>query len=140
MNLCSNAGSFLIKSNVTNISSELSDVEAYRTDLVDVGNTFLSLAALELYNELNTVFNTSNITVFTQVSNVFLEMLDDLDALLGSNEHFLLGRYSWECNIIILRWIGDARKWGNTYLEQNYYEMNARAQVTLWGLLVIKVI
>ncbi|HTY39182.1 MAG TPA: alpha-N-acetylglucosaminidase C-terminal domain-containing protein, partial [Bacteroidota bacterium] len=31
------------------------------------------------------------------------------------------------------RWIDDARRWGKTEKEKNYYEMDARRQVTVWG-------
>lgn len=50
------------------------------------------------------------------------DFFDDLDALLGSNENFLLGL-----------WIRDARALSTNPELQDFYEFNARNQVTLWG-------
>lgn len=51
-----------------------------------------------------------------------LRIVDDTDAILGSNVNFLLGR-----------WIADARAWGASPEEADLLEFNARNQVTLWG-------
>ena len=51
-----------------------------------------------------------------------LGLLADLDTLLASDEHFLLGR-----------WLEDAKALGTTEAEKQLYEYNARNQVTLWG-------
>lgn len=50
------------------------------------------------------------------------EMFIDLDTLLASDSHFLLGT-----------WLRDARSWGMTEEESDLYEYNARNQITLWG-------
>ena len=44
-----------------------------------------------------------------------------MEAITGTNENFLLGK-----------WIKDARSWGVTEAEQDYYEWNARTIVTIW--------
>jgi len=51
-----------------------------------------------------------------------LTLLADMDTLLASDPHFLLGS-----------WIHDARQWGSSAQETNLMEYNARNQVTLWG-------
>eukprot|EP01047_Picozoa_sp_COSAG01_P031782 COSAG01_NODE_2269_length_8033_cov_30.452609_1_plen_510_part_00 len=56
--------------------------------------------------------------------SAILEIGQDLERLLATDEHFLLGR-----------WISAARQWGNTTQEQDWLEWNARMQVTLWGSL-----
>lgn len=51
-----------------------------------------------------------------------LDLAADLEAILRTNKHFLLGR-----------WISAARSWGATSDERDWLEWNARDQVTLWG-------
>ena len=51
-----------------------------------------------------------------------LDLLTDLDRVLATDSHFLLGR-----------WIASARKLGLTTQEKTLYEYNARNQLTLWG-------
>ena len=50
------------------------------------------------------------------------KMLDDLDRLLACNEEFSLRK-----------WIEDARGFGATAAEKDYYERNARTLITVWG-------
>ena len=57
-----------------------------------------------------------------QSSSELLSLLNDLDRLLGSDSHYLLGT-----------WIKAARDNGMTDQEKDMYEFNARNQVTLWG-------
>lgn len=51
-----------------------------------------------------------------------LKLLADMDKLLASDSHFLLGR-----------WLQDSRQWGTSAQEKNLMEYNARNQITLWG-------
>ncbi len=50
------------------------------------------------------------------------EILSDIDRLLGSDRRFLLGN-----------WLEAAKLKGVTKQERDYYEWNARTQITLWG-------
>jgi alpha-N-acetylglucosaminidase len=50
------------------------------------------------------------------------DMLGNVDTLLGSHPMFRLER-----------WVGLARKWGKTPEEKNYYEEDAKRQITVWG-------
>nr|WP_238315256.1 alpha-N-acetylglucosaminidase C-terminal domain-containing protein [Segatella maculosa] len=50
------------------------------------------------------------------------KMLDDLDRLLACSEEFSLRK-----------WIEDARGFGATAAEKDYYERNARTLITVWG-------
>ena len=45
-----------------------------------------------------------------------------MDILLSSRSEFRLDK-----------WIGDARRWGETLEEKEYYEWNASVLLTLWG-------
>lgn len=51
-----------------------------------------------------------------------LETLEDMEILLASDEHFLLGN-----------WINEARSRGFNEQESDLYELNARSQITIWG-------
>ena len=51
-----------------------------------------------------------------------IEILTDTDRLLASDEHFLLGN-----------WIENAKSKATNKQELDYYEWNARLQITLWG-------
>lgn len=51
-----------------------------------------------------------------------VDLLSDLDTILMTNEHFLLGQ-----------WLKAAKAQGTTKDEVKLYEYNARNQITLWG-------
>ena len=51
-----------------------------------------------------------------------MELFDDLERILASNENFLLGT-----------WLKDAKALGLDEMEKMNYEYNARNQITLWG-------
>ena len=55
-------------------------------------------------------------------SKLLLEIFDDLDRILASGEHFLLGS-----------WLKDAKALGTNQMEKFNYEYNAKNQITLWG-------
>ena len=52
-----------------------------------------------------------------------LGILRDMDELVGTRHEFLLGP-----------WIRDARAWGATPAEADYYEADARRIITDWGV------
>ena len=51
-----------------------------------------------------------------------LDLLGDLDMVLGSDDHFLLGT-----------WLESAKALATNDAERKLYEYNARNQITLWG-------
>ena len=53
---------------------------------------------------------------------MFLDLLDGLESLLGTDEHFLLGS-----------WLENAKSMATNEAERHLYEFNARIQLTLWG-------
>jgi len=52
----------------------------------------------------------------------FLELMTDLDRLLATDEHFLLGK-----------WLEDAKACACSESDKRLYEYNARTQITTWG-------
>jgi alpha-N-acetylglucosaminidase len=53
---------------------------------------------------------------------MMVEILNDTDWLLASDSHFLLGN-----------WIENAKLKATNVKEIEYYEWNARLQITVWG-------
>lgn len=96
--------------------------ETFRHDLVNVARQCLAAQANVRYDEVIAAYREGNREALTQAAAAFLELLRDLDELLGSNEHFLLGR-----------WLEDAKRWGATEAERAKLEWNARRVITLWG-------
>lgn len=109
-------------SHMVNASGILGGSELFRYDLVDIARNSLQVISIKFYTEIITAFHEKNIDMLKTAGNDLLKLLEDMDVLLGSDIHFLLGP-----------WIRDARKHGHTVTEQNLMEYNARNQITLWG-------
>ncbi|GFG30301.1 hypothetical protein Cfor_01533, partial [Coptotermes formosanus] len=103
-------------------SAQLCSAANYRHDLVDVTRQALQLLGGDLYSTIVAAFKQRNVTCFQQNSQLFQNLLTDMDVLLGSSKDFLLGH-----------WLEGAKAVGTTVLEKQLYEYNARNQITLWG-------
>ena len=55
-------------------------------------------------------------------SSQLLQLFSDLESLLASDSHFLLGR-----------WLEAAKALATTSQERDMYENGARMQITIWG-------
>ena len=60
--------------------------------------------------------------MFSDAAQIMIQILTDTDTLLASDSHFLLGH-----------WIENAKSKATNLKEIDYYEWNARLQLTLWG-------
>jgi alpha-N-acetylglucosaminidase len=94
----------------------------YHRDLVDVAAHALTIVAEAIHTEIVALYQQGQRDEFGQMARVFLQIVSDLDDLLGTREEYLLGR-----------WIASARQHGATPEEQAHLEWNARTLVTLWG-------
>ncbi|MFR7607500.1 alpha-N-acetylglucosaminidase [Odoribacter laneus] len=94
----------------------------YRYDLILVGKQVLANYATIIQQKFGEDYRTKDLPAFTRNSREFMELIDDMDELMGTHEAFLLGK-----------WLEDARSWGKTASEKQLYEKNARDQITLWG-------
>lgn len=63
-----------------------------------------------------------NISSFRSHGNQLLGLLSDMDTVLGSDSHFLLGR-----------WIKAATDNAMDMQDNWFLQFNARNQITLWG-------
>lgn len=98
------------------------DNELFNHDLVDVTRQFLQNKIELLYPEIKTAFADKDLNQLKKVQAVFESMLNDLDDILQTNKHFLLGK-----------WINSAKAIASNNLEELLYEYNARNQITTWG-------
>lgn len=101
---------------------ELAEQGTFRYDLVDVTRQSLQLLIYDGYVRLRRCFWKKMKEDFGRLAVLMTDMFNDLDTLLASDPHFLLGT-----------WLRDARSWGTTEEESDLYEYNARNQITLWG-------
>lgn len=100
----------------------IAEMETYRYDLVDVTRQSLQLLIEDAYEAVVKSFKNKSMELLRKTSQTMRDMLVDIDTVLGSDRHFLLGN-----------WLEDAKRWGSTPEESNLYEYNARNQITLWG-------
>jgi alpha-N-acetylglucosaminidase len=101
---------------------ELGESDGYRYDLVDVTRQVLADHASILQQDVASKYAEGDLHGFREAADRFLGLVDDMDALLGSREEFLLGT-----------WLSSARAIGTTEEEKDLYERNARNLITLWG-------
>ena len=96
--------------------------DAYRYDVVNLARQVLGELGLPLVNRVQDAFDRKDLPALHAAEDRVLELLGDLDALVGTRREFLLGI-----------WLADARRWGTTDAERRLYEWNARNIITLWG-------
>jgi len=103
-------------------ADSLKNAEGFKYDIVDVTRQVLANYATPLQQQIAQAYKESDKQKYDKYSKEFLDLISDMDALLGTTKDFLLGP-----------WIADARKWGIDDKEKDLYEFNARDLVTLWG-------
>jgi alpha-N-acetylglucosaminidase len=102
-------------------SQQLKNIASYRFDVAHVTREMLSNLANYFNYNIVLAYQNKNEDALADSSKIFLQLIQDMDQLLGTNEHFLLGK-----------WITDARKWGTTEARKDFYEWNARSLITMW--------
>ena len=105
-----------------NAADSLKQSDGFQYDIVDVTRQVLANYASPLQQKMAAAYQGKDQAHFKQYSAEFLQLMDDMDALLSTRKDFLLGK-----------WISEARANGITDKEKNLYEFNARDLVTLWG-------
>ncbi|XP_033636644.1 alpha-N-acetylglucosaminidase-like [Asterias rubens] len=105
-----------------NASAELGSSDLFRYDLVDVGRQVLQDLSNVYYQRFLAAYTARNISYASANLNKFLDVLLDMDTLLGTDSHWLLGN-----------WLESAKALGTTVKEQKWLQYNARCQITIWG-------
>ncbi|XP_064779770.1 alpha-N-acetylglucosaminidase [Oncorhynchus masou masou] len=97
--------------------------ETFRYDLVDVTREVLQLLTTDYYREIRDAFQAQKLPELLTAGGVLVyDLLPELERLLSSDGHFLLGT-----------WLEQARSLALDEAEARLYDMNARNQITLWG-------
>ena len=89
-----------------------------RFDLVDISRQFLANLATGQYKETMKSFGEKDRDGFVDKSNSFLQILRDLDRMLSTDSHFMLGP-----------WLESAKRLGSDDAKKKLLEFNARNQV-----------
>jgi alpha-N-acetylglucosaminidase len=100
----------------------LSRSSLFRYDLVDVTRQAMQLIGMVFYTEVIKHYKAKDYSQFKYYSTELLDLFANLDRLLATDEHFLLGN-----------WLESAKAFGTNEMEKRLYEYNARNQLTLWG-------
>jgi alpha-N-acetylglucosaminidase len=95
--------------------------DGYRFDVVNLTRQALANLGLGVYGKMASAYQARDAAGFEKASAEFLGLGRDLDGLLGTRREFLLGP-----------WIAQARAWGASPAEADYYEGNARQILTSW--------
>lgn len=103
-------------------ADSLGSGDGFQYDLVDITRQVLANYALPLQQRWVLAYLDHDFAAFDSCTARFLDLMDDMDALLATRREYLLGR-----------WIGNARRQGATAAEADLYEKNARDLITLWG-------
>ena len=101
---------------------ELGNMPTYRYDLVNVGRQVLSNLAGPLQAKVASACAAKDLAAYRAATRRFLELIDDMDDLVSTEESMLLGK-----------WLNDAKALATNDRERTLYEWNARTQITLWG-------
>ena len=95
---------------------------SYEFDLVNLTRQYLSNQFEQLFADYKAAYEQGDSETMKARQAEMLATFDTLDELLGSQAYFLVGK-----------WIADARAWGATPEEADYFESNARNLLTSWG-------
>lgn len=94
----------------------------FEYDLVDIVRQAVAEKGRLVYPVVVSAFKSGDVDLFDAAANRFLELIMLQDELLATRKEFMVGS-----------WINSARCLGKTDEEKDWYEWNARVQVTTWG-------
>ena len=104
------------------VADKYRNSDGFQYDLVDITRQVLANYANTVHAHLVMAYREKNMAAYKKYSDEFLQIITDMDSLLGTRKDFLLGL-----------WISDARSFGNNAAEKALYERNAKDLITLWG-------
>ncbi len=99
-----------------------SDSEGYKYDLVNIAKQLLDNKAFFVHKEIANAYRTRNAELYEQKTKEFLQITDDVDAVLSSNRFFYAGSY-----------IDELKKIAKNDDELTYFIINYIAFIGLWG-------
>ena len=96
--------------------------DSYEFDLVNIGRQVLGNYFNVVRDEFTLAYEAGDIPMMKNRGNKMRVILADLGKLVSCHPTFSLHK-----------WITDARDMGHDAASKNYYEMNARSLITIWG-------
>ena len=103
-------------------AGDLGSVDTYQFDVVHVIRQVLGDLAQTMYMDVVDAYAARDREALRLAGQRYLELVRDIDRLLGTRREFLLGA-----------WLRDAQRWATTDDERRLLEWNARNLITLWG-------
>ena len=107
-------------------NNSLKNIKIYQYDLIDITRQALSDIFWINYNNFTIYYKNKNINKLQLYGNKLINILNDMDNILLTNKLWMVGT-----------WIEMARNQTNDTSNnndtKNWYEFNARNQITLWG-------
>jgi alpha-N-acetylglucosaminidase len=103
-------------------ASQFKPVDPFCYDLVDLSRQVLANFATHLHGNAIAAYFRKDAAALTRHAAAFLELIDDVDALLATRHEFLLGA-----------WLASAKAGNLSEDDRRLREWNARTQVTMWG-------
>lgn len=98
------------------------DTPDYRFDCVNFARQCLDNHFTSLYEGVLEDYGKGDLDEVSRKAALMLDILTDVDTLVAADSYFLLGK-----------WIADARSWGTSPAEKDFYETNARLLLSCWG-------
>lgn len=95
---------------------------AYDFDVTNIARQYLTDVFNAAFRDYETAVKEGKREDMAAKADLMLRILDDLDTITGTQEYFLVGK-----------WIKDARSWGTTPEEEDFYEREARNLITTWA-------
>lgn len=95
--------------------------DGYRYDLADLGRQVLADLGTRYHQQIVAAYQAKNTNAFRTLSGKLLNLIADMDKLVGTRQEFLLGP-----------WLDDARRWGAGREESDRFEQDARELITTW--------
>lgn len=98
--------------------------EGYLYDLATVLQQVLSNSAQEYQKSMTEAFKNGDLAAFTEKSDIFMNIIDDMEKVTSTSEYYLLGR-----------WVEQAKALATNAddFTKELYEFNAKSLVTTWG-------
>ncbi|MDH6573864.1 hypothetical protein M2160_008971 [Streptomyces sp. SAI-117] len=103
-------------------AAERLDSPGMRYDLVDVARQVAEDVARTALRLVADAARSGDVKAYDAAARRLLVLIDAQEAVLSTNEHFLLGS-----------WLADAQAWGSDEEEGHYLSMEAKRLLTSWG-------
>lgn len=104
------------------VSDELKSNDGYQYDLCDLTRQIMSNRFHDRQIDFKKAYLNKDINEVEKIASEQIELLNDLDELLSHRKEMSLSK-----------WINDSHNLAVGDEEKKYFDLNARAQITLWG-------